>query len=343
MTKRKRIEHPWYNYDRINSFNGVFNFVVGERGNGKTYGAKKQAIKKFLRTGDQFIYLRRYTTELATRETFFADIGDEFPDHDFRVFGHQAQMSPVSARSDKKRHWQVMGYFVALTKSQAQKSMSYHRVTTIIFDEFILEKSVLRYLPEEVTIFLNFYSTVDRNQDKTRVYFLANSVSMMNPYFLEYEIRPDELPPLSVHRDGFIVVHFINSADFAKSVYQTRFGKFIQDTEYAKYAVENQFSDAHQELLKPKTERAKYMYTLETKKGMFSIWYDGMVGEYFAQQKRPKSEQIMTLMPERMSDKKTLTSTSGNLMSALRTAFRHGRLSFDSPVTRNQFVEVFKQ
>src|SRR5690606_9890255 len=121
----------------------------------------------------------------------------------------------------------------ALTKAQSHKGVSYHRVTTIIFDEFIIEKGYSRYITgnSEWDVLLNFYSTVDRNQDKTRVYFCANSVSMMNPYMMKLEIVPNEVPEFSTYHDGFAVVHFVDSDAFSESVYKTRWGKFIQGTE----------------------------------------------------------------------------------------------------------------
>ena len=46
------------------SRNCLFNFIVGNRGAGKTYGAKKYVINRFLKTGEQFVYIRRYKEEL---------------------------------------------------------------------------------------------------------------------------------------------------------------------------------------------------------------------------------------------------------------------------------------
>ena len=57
-------ENIYYNYDKLFSFNFLMAFVIGERGCGKTFGAKVGVLKKFLKNGEQFIYLRRYKTEL---------------------------------------------------------------------------------------------------------------------------------------------------------------------------------------------------------------------------------------------------------------------------------------
>lgn len=339
-----RKVHPYYNFDRLFSYNGTFNIVPGGRGIGKTYGAQKHAIKNAITKGEQFIYLRRYKTEMtAARNTFFAAVEVEFPKHDFRVIGNSAQMAPISTRDEKKRVWATIGYFATLSTAQTLKSVAFPKVTLIIFDEFIIEKGALHYLPDEAKVFNNFYNTVDRGQDKTRVLFLANTVSIDNPYFLEYGILPKPGEEWITKADGFIVCHLPNSKAFADSIYQTKFGKFIQGTDYADYAVGNQFADNHDGLIQLKDGNARYQYTLETKKGSFSVWMDFASGEYYIQSKLPKSQDIFTLVAANMSTDKVLLTLSDRPMQTLRTSFRKARVSFDNPATRNVFMEIFKK
>lgn len=338
-----RKAHPYYNFDKLWSFNGIFNFLLGGRGLGKTFGAKKSVINKFLKHGHQFIYLRRFKSELVARHTFFADIEYLFPKHDFRIHGYLAQVAPIGTRGQDKRHWDTMGYFVSLSTSQTQKSIAFPRVTTIIFDEFIIEKGALHYLPDEATILTNFYNTVDRYQDKTKVLFLANSVSIMNPYFLEYDIRPDEGSEWVLSHNGFVVCHFVEAASFASSVFETRFGQFIKDTEYAEYAVGNQFSDNADNLINIKGSKARYQYTLETKNGKFSVWYDAFTNDYFVQERLPKQQKHYTIVPEKMDNDKVFLTFNDRPMQSLRTAFRQAYVKFDKPSTRNTFTEVFKR
>ena len=39
----------WYSYDKVLSYNAMLNFIIGERGVGKSYGIKKIVIK--IKTG----------------------------------------------------------------------------------------------------------------------------------------------------------------------------------------------------------------------------------------------------------------------------------------------------
>lgn len=39
----------YYDYNRILSYNAMLNFLIGERGVGKTYGASKFVVNQFLK------------------------------------------------------------------------------------------------------------------------------------------------------------------------------------------------------------------------------------------------------------------------------------------------------
>jgi hypothetical protein len=341
----KSADLAYYSFDKLFSYNGVYNFIVGARGLGKTYGAKRHVIRKAIRTGEQFIYLRRYKTELAGRGTFFADISHEFPEWDFRVDGPHAQMASVETRKAKKRDWQTIGYFAALSNAQTQKSVAYPLVKTIIFDEFIIDKGALRYLPNEAKAFNDFYSTVDRWKDKTRVLFLANALTITNPYFLEYDILPDDNKPEEwlMKANNFIVCHFADSAEFSTGVFKTRFGQFIKDSEYADFAVASQFADNHDRMLERKVSDARYFCTVETKQGIFSIWINYSTNTYYVQEKRPGVEIFYTTVPAWMDEHKKLLNYSDKLMQYFRSSFTNGRMFFDTARSRNAFIEVFRR
>lgn len=355
----------YYDYGAILSRNAMYNGVVGGRGLGKTWGAKRRALKDALTKGRQFILLRRYKEELAeAKSTFFADIAHVFPDWELVIVGREARASrPLEEiegetkaerkQREKEREWITLGYFIPLSIAQRMKSTAYPDVYTIIFDEFIIEKGNIRYLPNEVTAFNNFYATVDRWNDRVKVFFLANSVNIMNPYFLEWGIRPDEENEFVSKFKGSIVFHFPDSAKFQSEVFATRFGQFIQESspEYAEYAVGNKFSDNHDMLLELKDYTAKYVFTLETSHGVFSVWSAKQRNSspfnretvYYVQAKRPREEVFFTLLPEKMSEEKVLMTYRDKPLEALRTAFRTGRLLFDQASTRNAFIYIFER
>lgn len=343
LQKRVKKKFSYYSFQKLLSYNAVYNFCVGARGLGKTYGAKKLVINAYLRDKQEFILLRRYKTELANRQTFFDDIAHEYPNHGFRVEGHLAQVS-FNPQAEKPK-WETMGYFISLSTAQTRKGVSYAAVTKILFDEFIIEKGALHYLPDEATVFNNFYSTVDRWQDKTRVIFMANAISIMNPYFNQFDIRPKRNNQFIVKGDGFLVAEFADSDQFSSEVSQTRFGKFIAGSDYEEYAVNSVFADSHEYLVARKTSGARYYVTLETQQGIFSVWWDNKVhpSHYYIQEKRPAKETIYVTESHLMQEGKFFVTYNDRFLQYLRAAYGRGHVFFDGPRARNSFAEIFKR
>lgn len=338
--------YKYYNFNRVYGSNAALMMVAGGRGIGKTFGAKEKVINAALK-GKQFILLRRFKTELKTaKNTFFDDLKAQgkFPKWDFRIQGDEAQAAHESSRGEEKRNWKTIGFFYALTTQSNIRGSSFPKVHTIIFDEFIIEKGVLNYLPDEYIKFLNFYSTVDRGQDRVRVLLLANSVSIMNPYFLANDIIPDQIGEFAVIKDGFICVHFPDSEEYKEEFKKSRFGSYIHKhvESYADYASNNKFADNHDLNLGKRPPEAIYRFTLETPDATFSLWKKSE--EWYCEQDLPKDTQQrnFTLIPANASRNKVLLERRDELMKILRAAYKQGRVTFDNQQTRNGFINVGK-
>ena len=87
MNNKQKVE--WYDVNRLLSHNANFYFVLSGRGAGKTYGFKKWMINRYIKKGEQFIYIRRYKDDIkqSRLDEFFADIiaNNEFPDDELTV------------------------------------------------------------------------------------------------------------------------------------------------------------------------------------------------------------------------------------------------------------------
>ena len=95
---------------KILSYNALLNFIIASRGTGKTYGTTKFVAKKFIEKEEEFIYLRRYKSELQKSIPRFFNaisVNNEFPDH---VFSHKG----YNVLIDDK----VAGYGVTLSTAQ---------------------------------------------------------------------------------------------------------------------------------------------------------------------------------------------------------------------------------
>lgn len=249
----------YWNIKRVLSYNALFNFIIGNRGGGKTYGCKKHVIQKFLKTGKQFIYLRRYKKELKKIRTFFDDIAGDFPDVKFAVKGNEFYIND-----------QIAGYAMALSTSKIEKSVAFPNVQTIIFDEFILDKGVYHYLSDEITAFLEFYETVARMRDDVQVFFLANAITITNPYFLYFDIRLPYGKLIGCKDDKLI--ELVQNEDFIAEKNKTRFAKLIAGTDYAAYSINNEFLRDNKTFVEKKTGNCSCIFNFKYNNTIYGVW-----------------------------------------------------------------------
>lgn len=249
------------------SYDCLYNFIVGNRGGGKTYGAKKYVINRFLKTGKQFIYLRRFSKELKNVKKFFDAVSKEFPDSEFKVKGKEFYINGARA-----------GFAQELSTAKVMKSDEFPEIETIIFDEFIIDKGVYHYLPDEITNFLEFYETIARLRD-VRVFFLANAVTMINPYFLYFDISIPYGKSIAAKDDKLIQVY--KNEGFLALKSQTRFGKLIAGTAYGEYNMNNVFLRDSKTFIEKKSGLCDLFFTFKYKGDIYGVWRNLRDGKTF--------------------------------------------------------------
>lgn len=73
---------------------------------GKSYGAKKYVIEKFLKKKEKFLYIRRYDNELKAlfSKDYFLDIKGAYPLHKFKSEKRKFMIDGEVARLCKKTY-----------------------------------------------------------------------------------------------------------------------------------------------------------------------------------------------------------------------------------------------
>lgn len=249
----------YYSNQKLLSYNKLFNFVVGNRGGGKSFNSKEWAIRDFIKTGSQFIYLRRYKTELEHIGNFFSDIAFKFDNHKLEVKGKQFMID------DK-----IAGFAIPLSTSSKEKSTSYPLVNKIIFDEFIIEKNVYHYIKNEVQLFLDFYETVARTRD-VRVMFISNAISIINPYFTYFKIFPRKGSKFTTGNEW--VIELYKNEEFVNMKKNTRFGKLIDGTQYGAYNIDNEFLRDNLNFVESMPSKCKWWCCIHYMGVNYGVWY----------------------------------------------------------------------
>lgn len=325
----------WYDIKEVISYNCLFNFIIGMRGGGKSFSFKEYAISDFLKTGKQFIYLRRYKTDLKKVSNFFDDIVKEnkFPLEKFAVKGNVFYINN-----------KIAGWAVPLTTALTEKSNSYPNVNKIGFDEFIIENSSYHYLKDEVTQFLSFYETVARNRNDVRVFFIANAVTVVNPYFIFFGIIVDKTRRFQRIKEDIIVDYYKNDT-FTKMKRETRFGKIVAGTEYSDYAIDNEFVYDNHNFIEKKSGKLEYGFSIHYKKQTFGFWYNYDEGKIYASYDiDPYSTINYSLTSSDMKPNMLLITSSDRdyYLKALKKAYKYGYLYYESLKVKKYVFEILK-
>lgn len=323
----------YYDPQKLLSYNRILNMVIGARGIGKSYGWKKYPIQRFIKHGEQMIYLRRYKGELKKITNYFNDIASEFPDHEFKIKGRQMFI-------DGK----LFGWAIPLSAWQSEKSNAYPNVTTIIFDEFIREKDKSGYLPNEVEALLNLMDTVFRTRENVRCVCLSNSVSVVNPYFLYFNLVPNTDKRFNAYES--IVVEIPESKDFSEERRKTRFGKLIDGTNYGDMSLDNEFVNDSSLFIERRSKDSKFVFSVVYKGLTIGVWIDNVRGlMYLSTDHDPSTKYSFALSTDDLNETSLLmTSWKTNYyLKKMVGAFMNGVLRFDNQVLRTTGYEMFQK
>lgn len=258
-----------YNFDKLFSFsNAMLFFVITERGLGKTFGSKVAMLKKFIKTGEQFIYIRRYKTELdSALATFWSDIQNNgyFEDLELKVV-KKKMLTEFTCDGE------VCGYAVPLSTANILKSTAFPKVKTIVFDEFLIDDTGLyKYLKNEVNLMLDLIETVGRLRD-IQVIFLGNALSITNPYFAYWDLDLPYNSEFKTFHDGMIVVNYAKNEEYRAVKKASKFGRLIDGTSYGRYAIDNQMLKDNKHFIEKRPSDAKFYGLLIINGINIGIW-----------------------------------------------------------------------
>lgn len=323
----------YYDPNKMLSFNRILNFIIGARGIGKSYSMKKHPIKRFLKYGEQIIYVRRYKGELTKIGNYFNDVMKEFPDHKFEIKGRKMFI-------DGK----LFGWAIPLSMWQSEKSNAYPNVATIIFDEFIREKDNSGYIPNEVEALLNLMDTVFRDRDNVRCICLSNAVSVVNPYFLYFGLVPNIKKRFNAYND--ILIEIPDSKDFSDERRKTKFGSLIDGTDYGDMSLDNEFVNDSSVFIEKRSKESRFQFSVIFKGMTIGIWYDVEAGVMFASHDHdPSTKNVFALSKEDLTENVLLMSSykQNYYLNKMVIAFKKGALRFDNQVLRTTGYEMFKK
>lgn len=319
-------ENFYWNLNKTMSYNKLFNFIVGSRGAGKTYGSKQYVLNRWLKKQEQFVYMRRYNSELKLNKDIWRDMRLEFPEHDLTQ-KHQAYFV----------NGLMAGNGMDLSTADKYKSVSFQGVTTIIFDEFMVDNPRSSYLSNEVQRFLDAYETISRMRD-VRVLFLANAISSVNPYFTYFHI---EIPDHGFKVYDDILVERVENPAYIDAKEKTRFGKLLKNSKYMDYSLRNKFLADNDTFIEAKTGSCRYSATIKSSMGDYGIWTKPGIA-YISEDLGQSPYVISVDLEAHETGAETIKGDGAKqYWSWVKQKFNRGELRFENQKCKFMFLEVY--
>ena len=324
------------------------NFIIGHRSAGKTYAFKEWAIITWLKTGAEWVYVRRLEDELnSVKHNLWDDIshkyGLEVKSKGSLCLIREKAPEDLEGKELKEWNsenpWKSFGYYIPLSKQQNFKSGSYPKVDKICFDEFIIENTSRRYLPNEVDQFLSLIFTISRDRPVKTV-CLSNSGFISNPYFGAYNIKSSDFSNASFLRrnNGNVLFEYYTSEENLKELSKSSIAKISGDS-YKEYALENKFMDGGNALIseKPAGATVWMKFTKDGKRWVTMYYKKG--SNWWMTEKNTETKLAYCL--DRWG---TIEGTKydARVMRNLKALLDNRMISFSSPDSRELFLNWMK-
>ena len=343
MSEKKQALNIWYDKGQTLSFRAFFNLLIGNRGSGKTYSYKTWCIDDFKKTGHQFVWLRRYGTEIEEmRKTFFDDIRHLYPQDKLNLVG--TKKSGKILVNNK-----VAGFYFALTTSAIAKSSAFPLVDKIVFDEFLIMGNTYKYLNDEVVMLLEFIETIFRNRENDPdavqprgVYLLGNNITIANPYFLYFNI-PNFKGRFYKDKERNILVERYSNERFIENKKNTAIGKLTRGTTYEEYAIENKAYLDNDTFIAEKPNSCSFYCAIDYKTRTYGFWLDYRNGKmYCNMQYDPSTIHHYSLTRDDHTINTFLVkgATQGTYIKTIVDMFKMGLLYFQDNIVKAQMFEV---
>lgn len=334
----------YINMRKIYSYNRLYNYIVGLRGRGKTFGVKQRCVNQFITRNNKFLWIRRYREEVKeTKDSLFMDINKKYLNtlgtYITNTGNNYYYNIPISSKKIEKIH---MGKIIYINQSQSLKSSFLEEVNTICYDEFIIEDNNHHYFTNEVSNLVSIINSTDRDRNFVRCFLLGNTVTQYNPYFENWNIQG--LNKKQIYYTDFnpevLVVYDSKSQASQK---QTKLAKAIEGTKLARYVYEGDFiQDENDIFVSERPYYAKYQFTLIYNNVYYGVWYSYSEMKWWISEKYDKNyKTIIAATGKDLKPNSMILKTSMHI-KYLKYAYSKGIVFYENQKVYKKCSDLMK-
>lgn len=242
------------------------------RTGGKTTYFARLCVNRFFDKKEKFCLVYRYNYELDDcAEKFYKDISGLF----FKGTHMTSKRRAAGIFHELFIDDVACGYAVSLNSADQLKKYShlFSDVKRMMFDEFQSETN--HYCADEIRKFVSVHTSIARGQGEqiryVPVYMCANTVSIINPYYVEMGISNRLKDDTKFLRgDGFVLEQgFVESASIAQK--ESGFNRAFAKNAYVAYSSECVYLNDNKAFVEKPIGVGRYLATLRYKGTDYAI------------------------------------------------------------------------
>lgn len=255
---------------------------IGNRTAGKTYFFKSWILKQCLKEHSCFMLLCRKKPEVdSVCESFFTDIGNEFPDNSVLSY----KKFNAGLYNEIYFNGEKVGYCTYLNGVEQIKRIStlFYDVIYMLFDEVISETGL--YLEKEITKLISLHVSIARggkNGKSVRFVLLiliGNSATAINPYFTALDVNINNLTRDTRFYDGDgYVIEFTLNKNASQELKSSSFARAFSKSAYLQGSIDNSmYLDTQDYIFKSLPKGSTYILSIIGREKFIGV-YQGKDG-----------------------------------------------------------------
>lgn len=333
----------FYNYSTLLSYAWAWILVViGARGRGKTYGAKKWLLNGWIYKHEKFIILRDSEDECKTISKdngvrFWQDVLKDKKFADKKIDIEMTKDSVII-------NGELAGYVMPASLFYKFKGSQYNDVKRILYDEFIRENQV-RYNGNRAIQFLNSIFTIGRFRNDFKMILTANALDRGDTLLVDvFQISIKDFGLYKRRDKGVILDYAVNSKEFEQYQRDGQAYKLVKGTRFEANLIGNKFANDDIEYFDKKKPCDLYGIYYSRKDDIFVRVYQAKDGTewYATKDTNPNAVAYMrfTFDIKNVTNRIKLAPTEEKKI--LQKIFANGLIKFENSFIMKVFKEIIK-
>ena len=346
----------YFNTLEVNSYNAIFNFIVGTRNIGKTWALKMRALMRFIKKGKKTIWVRRFQHDakqvLSIKKNqsgtdFYSEKMLKLLNLDQSKISRQGFKICYNIGSSDAPKWEWFIQVVALSTQQSEKGNDDPNIDTIVYDEFTTtESTYVRYKGNEVIDFMDLFYTKKRSGE-IKVYFLGNKETYRNPYYNFFGIEPPktDFEGIKTYKNGTVLIAQYNTYIKDAKTYENKLEEAFAGTLYYNYIYGGDIKNRSTLTFKEAPKKAHIYLQFQYSGTTYQILKLG--GDFYVVNHKDASKIIYTFEPKHVVNEKIrlLLNSDKAYMISLVHAWKMCKVfpaNNDAMEALNYFIDMMK-